>query len=90
MFKMTGVPFTCNLDCGGGCPLLAYVENGKVSKVVDNPVAGDYIKGCIRGYQSPLIQNAPNRLTKPLIRTGPRGSGKFRDATWDEALDLVA
>ena len=30
--------------------------------------------------------NSPDRLTKPLIREG----GKFREATWDEALDLVA
>lgn len=87
---MTGVPFSCNLDCGGGCPLLAFVEDGKVTKVIDNPAGGEYIKGCIRGYQSPHIQNAPDRLTKPLIRTGPRGSGEFREASWNEALDLVA
>ena len=87
---MIGVPFTCNLDCGGGCPLLAFVENGKVTKVIDNPAGGEYIKGCIRGYQSPHIQNAPDRLTKPLIRKGPRGSGEFREASWEEALDLVA
>jgi len=30
--------------------------------------------------------NAPDRLTKPLIREGD----KFREASWDEALDLVA
>lgn len=87
---MTGVPFTCNLDCGGGCPLLVFVEDGKVTKVIDNPAGEEHIKGCIRGYQSPFIQNSPDRLTKPLIRTGPRGSGEFREATWDEALDLTA
>jgi len=26
----------------------------------------------------------------PLIRSGPKGTGEFRSATWDEALDLVA
>ena len=87
---MTGIPFTCNLDCGGGCPLLAIVKDGKVSKVIDNPAGGEYIKGCVRGYQSHRIQNAPDRLTKPLIRTGPRGSGEFKEVTWKEALDLVA
>jgi formate dehydrogenase major subunit len=30
--------------------------------------------------------NAPDRLTKPLIRE----NGQFREASWDEALDLVA
>lgn len=87
---MTSVPFTCNLDCGGGCPLLAIVKDGKVTKVIDNPDAGGYIKGCVRGYQAHRVQNATDRLTKPLIRIGPRGSGEFKEATWDEALDLVA
>ena len=87
---MTGVPFTCNLDCGGGCPLHAFVEEGKVTKIIDNPHGGDYVKGCIRGYQAHRIQNSEERLTKPLIRTGKRGSGEFREASWDEALDLVA
>ena len=31
-----------------------------------------------------------DRLKYPLIRTGPRGSGKFRRATWEEALDYTA
>ena len=87
---MTGVPYTCNKDCGGGCPLLAIVEDGKITKIVDNPEGGEYVTGCVRGYQSHKIQYAKDRLTKPLIRTGPRGSGEFREATWEEALDLTA
>ncbi len=33
---------------------------------------------------------SPDRLLRPMIRTGPKGSGEFRMATWDEALSLVA
>ena len=31
-----------------------------------------------------------DRVLNPLIRVGPRGGGKFRRASWDEASDLVA
>jgi anaerobic selenocysteine-containing dehydrogenase len=33
--------------------------------------------------------NSPERLRHPLVRTGPKGSGEFRRASWDEALGLV-
>ena len=33
---------------------------------------------------------APDRLLKPLIRTGLRGSGDYKEVSWDEALDYVA
>jgi anaerobic dimethyl sulfoxide reductase subunit A len=88
---MVTTPFFCGKDCGGNaCPLLATVENGRVTRVVNNPAGGRYIKGCARGFSLPLEQNAPDRILTPLIRTGPRGSGSFREASWEEALRLTA
>jgi anaerobic dimethyl sulfoxide reductase subunit A len=88
---MFTTPFFCGKDCGGNaCPLLATVENGRVTRVVNNPAGGRYIKGCARGFSLPLEQNAPDRIRTPLIRTGPRGSGAFRETTWEEALRLTA
>ena len=83
-------PVACNRDCGGGCPLLATVEGGRVVRIANNPAGGPFLKGCVRGYRAYLQQQAADRLTTPLVRTGPRGSGQFREAGWDEALGLVA
>jgi anaerobic dimethyl sulfoxide reductase subunit A len=83
-------PVACNRDCGGGCPLVATVEDGRVRRIADNPAGGPYLKGCIRGYHAWRQQQAPDRLTSPLVRTGPRGSGRFREASWAEAVRLVA
>ncbi|MCX7038323.1 MAG: molybdopterin-dependent oxidoreductase [Spirochaetes bacterium] len=69
---------------------MATIENGRVTRVANNPVGGKYLKGCRRGFSLPLEQNAPDRLLKPLVRDGERGSGRFRKASWDEALRFAA
>jgi len=85
------IPFFCGRDCGGNaCPLLAWVEDGRVTRISNNPAGGKYLKGCQRGFNLPLTQSAPDRILKPLVRSGPRGSGQFREAGWDEALDITA
>ena len=84
------LPVACNRDCGGGCPLLATVDGGRVTRIVNNPAGGPYLRGCVRGFQAWRQQQAGDRLTRPLVRTGPRGSGRFREAGWDEAVGLVA
>ena len=88
---MKKIPVFCGKDCGGdACPLLATVEGGRVTNVVNNPAGGKYLKGCARGFNLPLEQYAPDRILEPLVRSGPRGSGQFRPVSWDEALDLTA
>jgi anaerobic dimethyl sulfoxide reductase subunit A len=86
----TPLPVSCNRDCGGGCPLLAHVEGGRVTRITHNPAAGPYLQGCIRGYLALHQLYDPARLTKPLVRSGPRGSGRFREVEWPEALRTVA
>lgn len=85
------LPVFCGKDCGGNaCPLLATLEDGHVVRIGNNPAAGPYLKGCRRGFDLGRERDAPGRLLKPLIRTGERGSGQFREASWGEALSLVA
>lgn len=88
-------PVFCGHDCGGNaCPLLAHVEGSgvsrRVTRISHNPAAGPWIRGCRRGHDLPKFHYSPERLKTPLIRTGARGSGRFREATWEEALGLVA
>jgi anaerobic dimethyl sulfoxide reductase subunit A len=48
------------------------------------------MRGCLRGYEAHRLVTAPDRLKEPLIRTGDRGSGRFKAAGWGETLDFVA
>jgi len=84
------VPVSCNRDCGGGCPLVARVEDGRVVRILDNPLRDPMISGCSCGYSMPRILYSSERIRRPLVRTGPRGSGAFRETSWGEALDVVA
>jgi anaerobic dimethyl sulfoxide reductase subunit A len=88
---MERVPVFCGKDCGGGaCPLLLEIEDGKGLRLLANPAGGHSLVACRRGFSLLKEHYAPDRLTQPLIRTGPRGSGAFRKVSWEEALALVA
>jgi anaerobic dimethyl sulfoxide reductase subunit A len=69
---------------------LATIEDGRITEIRDNPLGGPAMRGCIRGYQAARMLDAPDRLRKPLVRVGTRGSGQFREVSWAEALDRVA
>ncbi len=90
MSQMKYVPVSCNRDCITGCPLTAVVENGRVVRIVNSPYRSEYMNGCARGFLYHKVLYHPDRLKHPLIRTGERGGGSFREAAWDEALDYVA
>jgi len=50
-------------------------------------------KLCIKGWNAHAFIYHPDRLTKPLVRIGEsanRRTSGWREATWDEALELVA
>lgn len=84
------VPTFCGKDCGGNaCPLLAIVDGDRVDRLERNPAGAD-LKPCPRGYALHREHYASERLLAPLIADGPRGSGRYREASWDEALSLAA
>ena len=76
---------TCSY-CGVGCQFELISTNGKVVGV--QPVNGKPNDGllCVKGkFGYPFI-NHPDRLKSPLIRK----NGVLEEASWDEALNLIA
>ena len=53
-----------------------------------NPFTNGWI--CAKVKHTPQLLHGPDRITTPLRRIGPKGSGEFVEITWDEALDLFA
>ncbi|MCE5336696.1 MAG: molybdopterin-dependent oxidoreductase [Desulfobacteraceae bacterium] len=77
--------------CTVRCPIQAEVVDGRCASVQGNPYAAG-INGaiCARGGAGLALLNDDERPRYPLIRAGGRGEGKWRRASWDEALDYVA
>mgnify|MGYP000216971732 FL=1 len=79
---------TC-VYCGCGCGIYLEVLDGKVVGAL--PAKGHPINEgrlCIKGWNVHDFVYHPERLTTPLIRD--EKGGELREATWDEALNLVA
>lgn len=80
--------------CGTGCGILVGIKDGKVIATKGDPDnRSNNGLNCIKGYYIGKILFGKDRLTKPLIRDDKSKKGTmegFREATWEEALDLVA
>lgn len=90
--KYTIVPTTC-FNCESACGLLAYVDktNGSVRKFEGNPYhPASRGKNCAKGPATINQINDPERILYPMKREGKRGDGKWKQVTWDEALDDIA
>lgn len=87
---MRHTPTFCEL-CFWKCGVIATLEDGVVTKLDGHP-AHPLALGrlCPRGNGGTGLLYDPDRLKKPLIRTGAHGQERFREATWEEALDFVA
>ena len=72
------------------CGMLVEVEDGRLLKVSgdsENPDSHGFL--CIRGHASREIIGNARRLLRPLVRSH-RAADAWREASWDEVLDLIA
>ena len=86
--------------CGVGCTLELHIKGETIYKVTspyDSPVNHGNL--CVKGRFGYDFIYSPKRVTTPLIRKTPQRAGQrtqafdrseWREASWDEALDLIA
>ena len=82
----------CPHDCPSTCALSVEVLDGARIGAVHGAEDNSYTAGVICAKVSRYAERIhhPDRLTHPLLRTGPKGSTQFKRISWDEALDRVA
>lgn len=77
--------------CHGGCIHILTVENGRVVRIRPDPEAPlNQGRACAKGVSVIEQMYHPDRLTHPMRRIGPRGSGQWKRISWEEALDTIA
>ncbi|MBW2573724.1 MAG: molybdopterin-dependent oxidoreductase, partial [Deltaproteobacteria bacterium] len=84
---------TCSPNCTGACGYNVHVTDGRMTTLIqsaDYPEKSYNPRGCLRGLSMMNLVYGKDRIKYPLIRTGERGSGKFKKASWEEALDYAA
>lgn len=75
--------------CGAGCGVSISLENDRITKIrpwKTHPQG----QPCLRGIKASSIVYAPDRITRPLKRTGPKGTLAFTEISWDQALDEIS
>ncbi len=88
--------------CGVGCQTEVHIKDEKIIKVDGRPGPANENRMCVKGRFGYDYVQHPHRLTKPLIRRddAPKAfdieiadndwSSVFREATWEEALELAS
>jgi anaerobic selenocysteine-containing dehydrogenase len=78
---------SCCWQCVSRDALIGFVEDGRIVKLEGNPKSirtNGHI--CARGQGGLTSVYDPDRILHPMKRTGPRGSGKWKRISWDDAI----
>lgn len=80
----------CNI-CSAGCPIDAYVEEGKLVSIEGSrDLPGQSGGLCSKGAASRQYVYNKDRILYPMKRIGKKGSGEFERVSWDEAYRMIA
>ncbi|HEU5370648.1 MAG TPA: molybdopterin-dependent oxidoreductase [Ktedonobacterales bacterium] len=77
----------CPHDCPDTCATLTEVKDGRATRFFaepDHPITQGWLCAKVRPYLERVYH--PERLTHPLRRVGPKGSGEWEQISWDEAI----
>src|SRR5262245_43016162 len=82
----------CPHDCPSTCALDVEILDERTIGRVHGARDNDYTAGVVCAKVARYAERIhhPDRLMHPLVRSGPKGSGAYKQASWDAALDLVA
>lgn len=86
--RFSGCPHDCPSTCALTVEVLDERTIGRVKGARENAYTAGVICAKVARYAERT--HHPDRLKRPLLRTGPKGSGQFREIGWDEALDRTA
>ncbi len=86
------VPSVCPHDCTSVCALDVERLDANTIGRVRGGKRNDYTAGVVCEKVARYAERIhhPDRLTRPLRRTGAKGSRQFEPIAWDDALDIVA
>jgi len=101
--ELETVVTSCDHNCGSRHMLVAHRKDGVIVRLSSDDGRYDadgafgkesaqalQLRACLRGRAYRTRIYSPERLLYPMLRVGERGEGRFKRATWDEALDYVA
>ncbi|WLS08992.1 molybdopterin oxidoreductase family protein [Shinella sumterensis] len=90
--KPRTVHSACPHDCPSTCALDVEIgadgRMGRIKGSADNSYTAGVICAKVARYAERLYH--PDRLMKPLVRKGGKGSGEWGDISWEAALDAIA
>jgi Fe-S-cluster-containing dehydrogenase component len=82
---------TSDVMCPSECGISVLVEDGMAKKISGNKHSlvnsGAF---CAKGASGLQMTYSPHRIRSPLIRAGARGEERWKEASWEEAIDYIS